>query len=384
MDIGIPMNIAFIITSNAIGGTERRFANLFTFLSSNSPCGYHYSLILPEGLLIELCRQEVIQYSCKNVIRIFHNSLYNVMPRVKVFGFRVPMSTILLTPALRCEWYSPKIQKVLSEFDVLHFALPEHPVIPIDVPKRKAVILEEPNSGSNNKPNQKLLEWLNRGAYMSCLTETIAKSYKTVASVEARERIFTAPCSFIDYTRISIAPKERLILFVGRMEKCKNPELFVSTIEMLAKRRNDFRAIMLGTGRLDRKIDSLIRKKGLGKVLSRYYTPNPMSIMSRASIFVSIQEHDNYPSQALIEAMASGCAVIASERGETKKLVTEETGFVVPLSAKVISERIDQMLDQFDTTVLMGEQSRQKVMQEHTITKYVSYLEDIYAKVFQK
>lgn len=99
---------------------------------------------------------------------------------------------------------------------------------------------------------------------------------------------------------------------------------------------------------------------------------------------MSIQEFDNYSSQSLMEAMASGCAVVASDRGETGKLVTDDTGFRVPLSAEAVAERLDYMLNHFDDTIAMGLQARKKVMQEHTIERYVAYLEGVHERIVSR
>lgn len=373
------MKIGLILMGNSIGGAEKRFARLYSYLSSQS--NHKYTLILPEGLCNELYHQQILTSTDQNIIKIFAKplySLYNKKLRIKIADYTFG-TTLLLAPLLRQELFSKKMQSVLLDFDIIHFC-PPHPVL--RMPKNKTVILEEPNSQSMHKPSSQVLKWLHSGAYINCLTRSISQVYKkAVSDPKMVERIFTAPCSFIDYGQVLVAPKERLVAFVGRMEKVKNPEVFVSAIEIAAKHRDNFRAVMLGTGRLDQKISNLIVKKNLNNILLKTYSSNPFELLSRAALFVSIQEFDNYPSQSLIEAMASGCAVIASDRGETKKLVTDDVGFCVPLSAEAVAERIIQMLDNFDRTVLMGHFARAKVMNEHTITRYANYIEGIYRMI---
>jgi len=374
------MNIGLIMINNDVGGAEKRLANLFSYLSSSSP--HDYTLIISDGLFVDLYDQGIISKHYRNVERIFREfpySIYNNISKFRIKGRRLPATTTLLIPILRYKLLSSEMRNLMSRFDILHFCIPNPVLI---MPRDRATLLEEPNSQSVYKLSSQVLKWLKSGAYISCISETIAQSYKrAVSDSKIAKRVFTAPCSFTDYNRISIAPKERLIVFAARMEKVKHPEIFVSAISILAKYRTDFRAVMLGRGRLDHKIDSLIIQNELNPVLSRYYSSHPLEVLSRAVIFVSIQEFDNYPSQSLIEAMASGCAVVASDRGETRKLVTNDTGFCVPLSAEAVAERLDYMLNHFDDTIAMGLQARKKVMKEHTIERYASYLEEVYERI---
>jgi hypothetical protein len=54
------------------------------------------------------------------------------------------------------------------------------------------------------------------------------------------------------------------------------------------------------------------------------------------------------------------------------------------LSAEAVAERLDYMLNHFDDTIAMGLQARKKVMQEHTIERYVSYLEGVYERIVSR
>lgn len=352
---------------------------MFSYFSSNS--NNQYFLVLPEALFVKLCSQNVLQPNQKNIIPILSDFPYSSC--IKITKGETLLDRIILMPLLRFGMRSERVQNILSRFDMLHFC-PATSILVI--PPDKPVIIEDTSSKSEIRPPRFMLKHLKNGVYVYCLTDRIAQGYmRSIGdALGLRERVFTAPCGFIDYSRVSIAPKERLIVFAARMERIKNPELFVSAIEIVAKQRRDFRALMLGTGSLDRRIDDLIDQKGLNSILFRYFSSNPLSELSRAAIFVSIQEIDNYPSQSLIEAMACGCAIVASDCGDTKRLVTSETGFLVPLRPEAIAECLIRMLDNFESTIVMGEHARQKVMKEHTIEKFAKHLEGIYREIYTK
>lgn len=372
--------IGIVVTSNGIGGAEKRFARLFNYLSAHST-RYTYTLLLPKKLKQLLCEQKILTDHQKQVVEIFDSfpgNLFNHYHRFKFFKYRLPGR--LLLPILRRAWDAPQVQQVLAGFDLVHFCS-AHPLQRI--PHAKPVVLEEPDSASQASVSPLVFPWLAQGAFLSCLSPAIGAAYLQVAQDQAmRDRVRIAPCSFIDYASPYVAPKERLIVFLGRMETIKHPQIFIAAIELLAQQRQDFQAVMLGTGWLDHELDALIVRRGLTQRLQRFYHPDPYAFLSRAAIFVSIQQFDNYPSQALIEAMACGCMPIASAVGQTALLVSPDVGYCVPLTAQDLAAQLDHALQQFAQTVAMGEAARAKVLHEHTVQRYACYLEELYQDVF--
>ena len=83
-----------------------------------------------------------------------------------------------------------------------------------------------------------------------------------------------------------------------------------------------------------------------------------------------------------MEAMACGCAIIASDVGETYRIVSDEVGYRVSLNVKTITEKLLLMLKNFDLTKTMGMRAREKVMKEHNVDVYSDYLEKLYSEAF--
>ena len=59
-----------------------------------------------------------------------------------------------------------------------------------------------------------------------------------------------------------------------------------------------------------------------------------------ARVFCSLQSEENYPSQALLEAIASGCYCIATNVGNTSAIVKPQFGCLVDLDVKQLSEAL--------------------------------------------
>jgi len=103
------------------------------------------------------------------------------------------------------------------------------------------------------------------------------------------------------------------------------------------------------------------------------HTDNPYPIFARSKIFLSLQEIENYPSQALLEAMASGCCVIASDVGETKKIITQNTGVLVDRNIEDIIVAIRRLSENWEMRTTLADAGRALVMKHHTIEKFYSY-----------
>jgi glycosyltransferase involved in cell wall biosynthesis len=156
---------------------------------------------------------------------------------------------------------------------------------------------------------------------------------------ESRIRIPAA--SFTDFDRFRpLARKKRKIVFTGRLEDIKNPFLALRVAETLKRGNVDFTMRILGRGRLTRPLEAYVESRRLKDRVRIGYTSAVEDELKDALVFLSLQKENNYPSQSLLEAMASGCVPIATDVGETRKIVDDEIGFLVPENAETIAEII--------------------------------------------
>lgn len=374
------MKVGFILTSDGIGGTEKRIVNLFNYLSDNSINQYY--LIISDNLY-EIMKDKL--QNVNNVIIVFSrfpNNLTRFQGK-RIFGFRLRGITKMLTPLLRFE-----IKTTLRRhnyINVLHYTMALNYLYPAQ--KNFAVLLEAQSVNFRNIFKNKLhIEGLKSGAVFNCASERIRNEYRKISdrmyNGNNSPKLHVNPCSFVDYTKTYIATKNMEISFLGRMEKLKNPELFVESIYILSKKRRDFKVYMMGKGTLDNIIDKKIKDLGLNDIIVHEHNANPEKILARSIAYVSLQSFDNYHSQALMEAMACGCSIIGSNVGETYKLVDETVGHLVNLDAEEIASKIDYVLDNFEQSKVHGQNARKKVMNEQNIKIYTEYLEKLYAEIF--
>lgn len=192
-------------------------------------------------------------------------------------------------------------------------------------------------------------------------------------------RILITPNSFIDYTRFKPEfPKKDLITFNSRLVLGKNPDLFLDSLIYLSKIDPiSYKVAIIGEGKL---LDDLkIKAENNNLNFVRFYggMSKPEDIIAKSKIFISLQTENNYPSQSLLEAMACENAIIASDVGETRKLVSDKEGVLISLDSSELAIAIQYLTRNTDVCALKGKNSREKVLSEHTIDKYCNYFIEI-------
>ena len=78
-----------------------------------------------------------------------------------------------------------------------------------------------------------------------------------------------------------------------------------------------------------------------------------------------------------MEAMACENAIIASDVGETRKIITGKEGILVSLTDKEIARAIKTLVTNPTEANKKGQAARLKTMTEHNIEKYMNYFSSI-------
>lgn len=219
---------------------------------------------------------------------------------------------------------------------------------------------------------------LRRASVVDALTDSIRQTLTREGIADERIRVPAGSC--VDTDRFRPAPaKRRWVVFAGRLVPDKNPALFVEACAMVRPRLPDARFFVLGEGLLRSEIEALVRRHGLEAVVEVGWTPHVGITLAEAMVYVSLQREENYPSQALLEAMACGAAIVATDVGLTWKLVDESVGIRVEAKPVAVADAVVRLLDNPDQALAMGRKGRERVLRDHSLGAYLDYLEDVYA-----
>ena len=197
---------------------------------------------------------------------------------------------------------------------------------------------------------------------------------------EFKHKTFTTPCSFTDHTHFSPLEKTKTIVFAGRLIDSKQPLLALDAFNLAYKRletplKYEWKLIILGNGPLRPFIKKRIDEYKLNKNVLLLHKPDISNILNKSTIFVSVQKHENYPSQSLLEAMASGNAIIATDVGDTKKILDDRCAlFIHDNSSRELARKLLMLMKNKLLCKKMGEEARKKVLSEHSIYIFIDYL----------
>jgi glycosyltransferase involved in cell wall biosynthesis len=226
---------------------------------------------------------------------------------------------------------------------------------------------------------------MEKADYVDFLSPYILEGVKK-RNVSIKDKaVSVAPCSFIDYSKCSAGDKSTFeIAFSARLEPDKNPILFLETAKIIHKKYPDIKFHLMGEGTLVKEIESFIREHELNSVIDFRFHKNPPEIFSGTSLFVSLQTGTNYPSQSVLEAMACGNAVIASNTGDTDLFINEDNGLLINISLDELVDAIEKLINNKELTHRLGINAREYAMKNHTAERYIEYFTELIKNAYNK
>lgn len=165
----------------------------------------------------------------------------------------------------------------------------------------------------------------------------------------------------------------------------RSPKRHCDLLEALAMvRRSGFRfeAILVGDGPLRASLEKMASDIGLGRgirFLGKLKNDKIADILGITDIFVLASEREGLPA-SLLEAMASGCPVVATAVGGIPEVILDGlTGFLVPRrNPRALADKLAQLLSDADLCASMSAQSRKHVAARFTVERMAEGYEDLY------
>lgn len=379
-----------LIGVDVLGGAERRIATFMRHVGSISDL--NITLVVNSDLfdqLIEsglkpMCRVVVLRswYFESSFNRIIRKSPQNMIYRLLKRIFKVT-STVFLSLQLG-------VYLLLNNPDVVHLVLGGSRTITfpflsfLKSAMVSSVVGTEVRSFDRMWASDQLVLrlFLRASHIVDALSEELYDLLlQKKLTEESKIRISG---SFVDTKEYqTCSQKNTWIVFAARLIDEKNPLLFLDAIpKVLTEIRREIHFFILGTGNLEAVINQRIREEGLDKVVTVEFYRQVADVLSKSMIFCSLQEHENYPSRSLLEAMSCGNAIVATDVGYTYKLVNEFTGIRVPDLSSDVALSIINLLKNPDKTLEMGKQARRLVMEEYSPEAYCDKMGSIYREAY--
>ena len=196
-----------------------------------------------------------------------------------------------------------------------------------------------------------------------------------------KSSINISPCSFSDYRKCIPGDKNDFsVSYAARIFPDKNPMLYLEAANTIVKKYPFVKFNLLGEGlaSLQEEINDFININNLKNSINYCFHPNPPEVFSKSTVFVSIQTTNNYPSQSVLEAMACGNAIIATDVGDTRMFVNDEVGILIPLELNSLVNALERLINNKEQALMLGKNAREFVLKTHTLEKCSEYYLDLF------
>lgn len=155
--------------------------------------------------------------------------------------------------------------------------------------------------------------------------------------------------------------REIVITFLGRMIETKGPHLLMEAARQLVEKYENIRFVFGGNGGMYHKLNH-------GTQPERVYFTGALSkkevakLLANTDIFVHPSiHHEGFPN-AILEAGASGCAVIATDKGGTREIITNGvTGLLVKPTQKSLYAALVTLIEDNGVKKQLGDNLRRKI-----------------------
>ena len=177
-----------------------------------------------------------------------------------------------------------------------------------------------------------------------------------------------------------------LIGIVGRLVPIKDHAFFLKVVEGLFKRNEDLHVVIVGKGEEETSLRRLVHEKSLSRVVTFLgWKKELIKVYPDLDIVVLTSRNEGTP-VSLIEAMASGKAVVATRVGGVPDVVQDGvTGYTVPVgNLSQFVERIELLLHRQDLRKQLGEAGREWVRSRFSKEQLLRNIRTLYEELLSQ
>jgi len=188
----------------------------------------------------------------------------------------------------------------------------------------------------------------------------------------------------VDPKNVKLQDRDREVATVGRFTPWKGIDGIIRIAGLLPA---DVKSVIIGDGPLKAVFMDQVKIARLqDKVIFTGTLPKHelLKRLTRTSIVVLNSRYEGLP-HTLLEAMAAGAAVVATDVGGNSEVVINgENGFLVPLGdERAMAEKINYLLENDDMRIRIAEKGRDRI-QRFTWANLVSYTEQYFESIHER
>ena len=182
-----------------------------------------------------------------------------------------------------------------------------------------------------------------------------------------------------EYTSKDQHPREREFLFVGRLAFNKGIDLLARALSFVADL--NFKLSIVGTGPFQSMVERLAQKDPRVTYLPHSEESRLKQEYQRHQCLLFTSRFEGMPT-VVLEAMVSGCAVIATDIGAVNTMVGERNGFLVNPDPREIGDAIRKFLSMpSPAKQKLGENGRSIVLEKYAWPKIVKQYLNLFSEL---
>ena len=166
----------------------------------------------------------------------------------------------------------------------------------------------------------------------------------------------------------------------GRLAYARNPDAWLLLAQRLTDSRNGLKCVWIGGGEDEPRVRVLLENMNLAgraELTGWLSAPEARERMRALDLFVHYSRWDALPN-AVLEAMAAGLPVIASDNSGNRDAVEHGvTGFLVKSEVELL-ERCQQLIDDKPLRLKLGAAGRERVRREFSRERMLAELSVLY------
>ena len=182
-----------------------------------------------------------------------------------------------------------------------------------------------------------------------------------------------------------IGAEDKVVITVGRLHTQKGHSYLLQAIAKVQKEISKVKVLVIGEGEEENNLKNLAKSLDLtDKIIFAGLRVDVEEILPEADLFVLPSLWEGMPN-ALLEAMALGIPVVATDVGGIPEVVIhEETGILIPPkdSDALASAMIDLLQNNFKAQK-MGEAGRDRVEKHFSLARTIEKTECLYKKLLE-
>ncbi len=186
---------------------------------------------------------------------------------------------------------------------------------------------------------------------------------------------------------LQIREESVLLLFIARFTFQKQPLALIRAFKEVVAIRHNLHLLMVGDGEEKAEAEQLIKSEGLGeKITIITFRQDVPAILAAADVYILPSLWEGLPI-GLLEAMAMGKAIIASNVDGTREIIEHKQNGLLINTKNLIPElrqAILELSEDREQRETYGEKAKTKVQNKFNAVKMTKEIEELYLKCYEK